>query len=159
MALMAVVAASLAACQPKTIADQIDTLERLVKDDAKTLSRLEAKTFAQLKNDFFACDSMLQYLHPEQVEENFQQLQLIGAYLEQFKATQGTLRADIDSTLGQLGRLKADVESHYLSDSLAAVYLDDETQHAILINNQVGYFKDRLATCQKDLEAMKKQMK
>lgn len=67
------------------------------------------------------------------------------------------MQNDIDSTLLQLDRLKADAESHYLSDSLVAVYIDDETAYVNKLSNQVHYFQDRFGTCQNDLNIMKKQ--
>jgi hypothetical protein len=66
------------------------------------------------------------------------------------------MRADMDSTLIQLDNLKSDIETHYLSDSLATVYLDMETQHVTLLNNQVEYFKDRLGSCNKTMKDFKK---
>ena len=66
------------------------------------------------------------------------------------------MQADMDSTLIQLDNLKTDIETHYLSDSLAAIYLDSETQHVTLLNNQVQYFKDRFGSCKKDLNNFKK---
>ncbi|MBQ8958450.1 MAG: hypothetical protein IJ057_08135 [Bacteroidales bacterium] len=144
------------ACQPKTLIGEIGALEKQVKAEAQVLSQLEAKHLTRLEKDFVACDSMLQYLHPEEVETTFQQLQLVSAYIEQFKATRPTMQADIDTTLLQLSRLKADIESHYLNDSLANLYLDDEKQHIERLRNQVDYFKDRLASSQKELDALKK---
>ena len=152
----AVLIGTLAACQPKTLVGEIGTLEKQVKANAQALSQLETKQLAQLEKDFVACDSLLQYLHPEEVETAFQQLQLAGAYIEQFKATRPAMQADIDTTRLQLGRLKADIESHYLNDSLASIYLDDEKQHVDRLSNQINYFKDRLESSQKELDALKK---
>ena len=147
---------ALASCQPKTLADKICALEKQVKVEAQTLNQLETKQFTRLEKDFAACDSLLQFLHPEEVEAPFQQLQLVGAYIEQFKATRPVMLADIDTTLAQLGRLKADIESRYINDSLAGIYLDDETQHVNRLSNQVKYFKDRFESSQKELNALKK---
>ena len=141
---------------PKTDVERIDALKKQVQADAKTLGELEANTMVQLQSDFVACDSMLQYLHPEEVDEVFQQLQLVDAYIKQFKETRPTIQADMDSTLIQLDNLKSDIETHYLSDSLAAVYLEAETQHVTRLSNQVQYFKDRFNTCSKDLNGFKK---
>ena len=66
------------------------------------------------------------------------------------------MQADMDSTLIQLDNLKADIETHYISDSLAAVYVDSEAQHVTLLDNQVQYFKERLGSCKKDLKNFKK---
>lgn len=142
---------------PKTNIERINSLKKQVEADAKLLCDLETKTFVTLEKDFKACDSMLQYQSQEQVEKSFETLQLVQAYLEQFKITKPMMQNDIDSTLIQLDRLKADAESHYLSDSLVTVYIDDETAYVNKLSNQVHYFQDRFGTCQNDLNLMKKQ--
>ena len=142
---------------PETNIDKIDNLKKQVQTDAKTLNNLETKDFVSLEKDFMACDSMLQYQKEEQVEKSFETLQLVQAYLEQFKVTKPVMQAEIDSTLLQLDRLKADAESHYLSDSLVEVYIDTETEYVNRLSNQVQYFQDRFGSCQKDLNALKKQ--
>jgi hypothetical protein len=156
--LLLIATIALAACQsaPKTDLERIDDLKKQVQADAKTMDELATKDFVQIEKDFFACDSMLQYMQPEEIDEVFQQLQLVDAYINQFKQTRPIMQADMDSTLLQLDNLKADIKTHYLSDSLAAVYLDSETQHVTLLNNQVEYFKDRLGSCKNDLKNIKK---
>ena len=143
-------------CQPKTNTALIDALKKQVEADSKALSNLESKAFAQLERDFYACDSLLQYLHPEEVEEVFPQLQLTGAYIEQFKLVAPTMQAEMDSTLIRLDQLKADAESHYFSDSLVTIYINDETQEVTKLGNQVTYFTDRFSNCQKELDQLKK---
>ncbi len=147
----------LAGCQasPTTDLERIAALRKQVQADALLLEQLKDKELAQLERDFLVCDSMLQHMHPEAIDEAFQELQLTKAYIEQFKMTRPTIKADIDSTLYRLDCLRADIESHYLSDSMATVYLKDETQHAELLGNQVNYFKDRFGTCQDELNAIK----
>jgi hypothetical protein len=147
----------LAACQttPSTNLDRIEDLKKQLTDDAATLDRLEANEFAQLEADFMACDSMLRYSSPETIDEAFAKLQLTKAYIEQFKITRPTIKADIDSTLYRLDCLRSDIKSNYLSDSLSTIYLDDEAQHAELLSNQVSYFKDRFGTCQDELNNLK----
>ena len=142
---------------PKTNIGKIDSLKKQVTADAQTLQDLEAKEFKSLEKDFLACDSMLQYLDQEQVDFSFEKLRLVQAYLEQFKVTKPIMQADIDTTLLQLDRLKADAESQYLTDSLVKVYLADETEIVNRISNQVQYFQDRFSTCKKDLKTLKKQ--
>lgn len=142
---------------PKTNIEKIDNLKKQVQADAKTLSDLDAKDFVTLEKDFRLCDSMLQYQNEEQVDQAFETLRLVQAYLEQFKVTKPTMQAEMDSTLLQLDRLKTDAESHYLSDSLVEVYIDTETEYVTKLSNQVQYFQDRFGNCQKDLNALKKQ--
>ena len=142
---------------PETNIDKIDSLKKQVQTNAKTLSDLEAKDFVTLEKDFMTCDSLLQYQEEEQVEKSFETLQLVQAYLEQFKDTKPVMQAEIDSTLLQLDRLKADAESQYLSDSLVEVYINTETEYVNRLSNQVQYFQDRFVNCQKDLDALKMQ--
>lgn len=142
---------------PKNNIEKINGLKKQVETDARLLKELETKDFATIEKDFRVCDSMLQYQNEEQVEKSFETLQLVRAYLEQFKYTKPVIQAEIDSTLLQLDRLKADAESHYLSDSLVTVYIDNETEYVNKLSNQVHYFQDRFGTCQNDLNAMKKQ--
>ena len=146
-------------CNNKSVTnlDKIDSLKKQVQADAKTLNDIEAKEYVTLKKDFMACDSMLQYQSPEQMQKSFETLQLVQAYLEQFKFTKPMMQADMDTTLHQLERLKADAESHYLSDSLVTVYLENETEYVNKLSNQVRYFQDRFNSCQQDLNAMKNQ--
>ena len=153
-----IITIALVACQsaPKTDLERINALKEQVQSDAKTMDKLAANDLVQIEKDFFACDSMLQYMHLEEVDEMFQQLKLINAYIDQFKQRLPIMQADMDSTLIQLDNLKTDIETHYLSDSLAAIYLDSETQHVTLLNNQVQYFKDRFGSCKKDLNNFKK---
>ena len=143
--------------KPETNIDKIESLQQLVRADEKTLNDIEANEFVTLQKDFRACDSMLQYLSPEQVDKSFEKLQLIQAYIEQFKFTKPLMQADMDTTLHQLDRLKADAKSHYLSDSLVTVYLESEAEYVNKMSNQVRYFQDRFSTCEQDLDALKKQ--
>ena len=143
--------------KPETNIDKIDNLKKQVQADAKTLNDLETKEFVTLEKDFKTCDSLLQYQSPEQVDKSFEKLQLVQAYIEQFKFTKPLMQADMDTTLLQLDRLKADAESHYLSDSLVSVYLESEAEYVERLSNQVQYFQDRFSTCEQDLDALKKQ--
>lgn len=149
---------ALSACQSasKTELERIDDLKKQVQTDAKSLDELATKDFVQVQKDFFTCDSMLQYMTPEEVDEAFQHLKLVDAYINQFQQMRPIMQADMDTTLIQLDKLRADIETHYFTDSLAAVYLDSETQHVTLLSNQVQYFKDRLGSCKKDLKNLKK---
>lgn len=141
-----------AGCQSNTNLGKIDALKKQVKTDVKALNDLNTNTFVQLEKDFFSCDSALQYLPEEQLDKAFQKLQLVDAYIQQFKETRPIMQAEMDSTLYRLDLLKADAKTHYLSDSLVVVYINDETQQVEKLSNQVEYFKDRLSSCRKDLD-------
>lgn len=145
----------LASCQPKTDIDKIVALKKQVKTESKALNDLNANTFIQLEKDFSSCDSALQYLPEAELDKAFQKLQLVDAYIQQFKETRPVMQAEMDSTLLRLDLLRADAETHYLSDSLVAVYIEDETQQVEKLSNQVAYFKDRLGNCRKDLDDFK----
>lgn len=145
----------LASCQPKTNIGKIDALKKQVNKEAKALNELNTHTFLQLEKDLFSCDSTLQYLPEEQLDKAFQKLQLVDAYVQQFKETQPVMKAEMDSTLQRLDLLKADAQTHYLSDSLVEVYINAETQQVEKLSNQVAYFKDRLGNCRKDLDDFK----
>jgi len=138
-------------CQPKTNTQKINALKKQVETSAKTLRTLEEKDLPKLQSNFIACDSMLQHLHPEEIDEIFPQLQLVNAYIQQFKVSAPAIKADMDSTLIQLDNLKSDIKSHYLSDSLATIYTVTEAEHVDLLSNQVQYFEDRFGSCKKDL--------
>ena len=146
----------LASCRPKSNVGKIDALKKQVNKEAKALDDLNTNTFVQLEKDFFACDSALQYLPEEQLDNAFQKLQLVDAYIQQFKETRPIMQAEMDSTLLRLDLLRADAKSDYLSDSLVAIYIDAETQQVEKLSSQVAYFKDRLGNCRKDLDDFKK---
>ena len=146
----------LVGCQPKTDLDKIDALKKQVNKDVKALNDLNDNTFPKLEKDFVSCDSSLQYLSGEELDAVFQKLRLVDAYIQQFKETRPVMQAEMDSTLARLDLLRADAATHYLSDSLVAVYLEDETQQVERLSNQVEYFEDRLGSCRKELDDFKK---
>jgi hypothetical protein len=143
-------------CQPKTDLDKIDALKKQVNKDVKALNDLNTNTFVQLEKDFIACDSSLQYLSEADLDAAFEKLKLVDAYIQQFKMEHPVMQAEMDSTLARLDLLRADAATHYLTDSLVALYLEDETQQVEKLNSQVEYFKDRLGNCRKDLDNFKK---
>lgn len=146
----------LVGCQPKTDLDRIDMLKKQVNKDVKALNDLNTNTFVQLEKDFISCDSSLQFLPEEELDAAFEKLKLVDAYIQQFKMERPVMQAEMDSTLARLDLLRADAATHYLSDSLVAVYLEDETQQVEKLNSQVEYFKDRLGNCREDLDNFKK---
>ena len=133
----------LVGCQPKTDLDKIDALKKQVDKDIKALNDLNNNSFVQLEKDFISCDSLLQFLSEEELDAVFPKMQLV------------VMQAEMDSTLARLDLLRADVETHYIADSLAAVYIGDETQQVEKLSNQVAYFKDRFDGCRKDLDGFK----
>ncbi len=146
----------LVGCQPKTDLDKIDALKKQVNKDVKALNDLNTNTFVQLEKDFISCDSSLQFLSEAELDAAFPKMQLVEAYLQQFKETQPIMQAEMDSTLARLDLLRADAKTHYLADSLVSLYLEDETQQVEKLRSQVEYFRDRLGNCRKDLDRFKK---
>lgn len=143
--------------KPETNIGKIESLQQQVQADSKTLNDIEANEFVAIQRDFRVCDSMLQYLSQEQVDKSFEKLQLVQAYIEQFKFTKPLMQDDMNTTLQQLDRLKTDAESHYLSDSLVTAYLENEAKYVDKLSNQVRYFQDRFSTCEQYLDSLKKQ--
>lgn len=135
---------------------QIELLKRQVSADREALHEIESVDYPQLEDDFYHCDSMLQYVDQETAVQQFDKLNLAKAYLIQFQETLSRMQADIDSSLLQLDRLEADANSHYLSDSLVLVYLQEEKDIADRLHEQVLYFKDRLGNSQKELDILSK---
>ena len=145
-----------AGCQPKTDLDKIDALKKQVIKDLKALNDLNDNSIVQLEKDFISCDSSLQFLTEKELDAVFPKLQLVDAYIQQFKETRPVMQAEMDSTLARLDLLRADAETHYIADSLVATYIEDETQEVEKLSNQVAYFKDRLGSCRKELDDFKK---
>lgn len=135
---------------------QIELVKRQVSADREALHEIESVDYPQLEDDFYHCDSMLQYVDQETAVQQFDKLNLAKAYLIQFQETLPRIQADIDSSLLQLDRLEADANSHYLSDSLVLVYLQEEKDIANRLHEQVLYFKDRLGNSQKELDILSK---
>lgn len=145
-----------ASCQPKSDLGRIDALRKQVNKDAKVLNDLNANAFMQLEKDFVACDSSLQYLPEEQLDVVFPKLQLVDAYIQQFKETRPVMQAEMDSALKRLDLLRNDAATHYLADSLVTAYIEDEALQVEKLSCQVEYFKDRLGSCRKELDGIKK---
>ena len=148
----------LVGCQPKTDLDKIDALKKQVNKDVKDLNELNANTFVQLEKDFISCDSSLQSVPEKELDEVFEKLRLVNAYIQQFNMERPVMQADMDSTLARLDLLRADVETHYIADSLVVTYIEGETQEVERLYNKVAYFKDRLGNCRKDLDGLKKKI-
>lgn len=145
--------------QPTTTLDKIDALKQQVMADADALRQLDDNDYAKLQKDFWLCDSLLQYSSPEIVDTQFEQLNLVQAYLSQFDEVMPKMHYKMEYAIEQLDRLKSDAESHYLSDSLVLVYLDTETKVADTLHAQVAYFKDRFKNSQEMLNELKNSKK
>ena len=142
-----------------TVASKIDRLKQQVIADSTTLHTIRTVDFPKLENRFQTCDMGLQNMPSEEIQAAFEKLNLTQAYLHQFAEVSPIMRRKFEYTLLQLDRLKTDVESHYLADSVALSYLEDETKVADTLHNQVVYFKDRFSNCQNDMSQLEKSQK
>ena len=144
-------------CQSRK--EPIDRLQDQLTRDSIALRKLQDNYQERLWADFHWCDSMLQYLPQEQVRDYFENLNLAQAYLSQFDEMLPVMQHDISYTRQQLANLKNDVDTHYLSDSLAAVYLKDETAVADTLHQRILYFEDRLAQQDQTLNNTRKSIR
>ena len=142
------------ACQSRK--EPIQQLQDQLANDSVALQKLQNNYQERLWSDFRWCDSMLQYVPKEQVGDYFEHLNLAQAYLRQFDEMLPVMRHDLSYTRQQLVHLQNDLDTHYLSDSLAAVYLADEAAVADTLHNRVLYFQDRLSQQDKALKALRK---
>lgn len=142
------------ACQSRK--EPIAQLQEQLTQDSITLDRLQDNYQDRLQEDFQWCDSMLLYVPKEHVNEYFDILNLAQAYLRQFNEMLPVMRRDHAYIRQQLRDLQNDLSTHYISDSLGMVYLNDEIASADTLHNRVLYFQDRLSTQDQALQSLKK---
>lgn len=144
-------------CQSRK--EPIALIQKQLKQDGIALDKMEADYQPRLQNNFLWCDSMLQYVPEAYIDEYFDVLNLAQAYLQQFDAVLPVMRHDMVYIQQQLANLQNDLDSHYISDSLGMVYLNDERASADTLHNRVLYFQDRLSTQDKALRSLKKSIR
>lgn len=142
------------ACQSRKA--PIDRLQEQLTNDSIALQKLQVNYQERLWADFRWCDSMLQYLPKEAINEYFESLNLAQAYLSQFDEMLPVMQQDLSYTRRQLVNLKKDIDTHYLSDSLATMYLKDETAVADTLHQRILYFQDRLSKQDQSLSNTRK---
>ncbi|MCR5646528.1 MAG: hypothetical protein K6F96_09150 [Bacteroidales bacterium] len=142
------------ACQSRK--EPIARLQEQLSRDSVALSRIEREYPEGIKTNFDWCDSMLQYVPAEEVNGYFQTLNLAQAYLRQFNEMLPVMRHDLSYTRQQLVHLQNDLDTHYLNDSLAEIYLADETAVADTLHHRILYFEDRLSSQDRELKALRK---
>ena len=145
------------ACQSKK--EPIQQLNDRLTGDSIALHKLQDNYQQRLKSDFYWCDSMLQHIPSERVDYYLQTLILAQAYLDQFDEMLPVMQHTISYSRQQLNRLKNDIDTHYINDSLAAAYLEDETAVIDTLHNRILYFQDRLSTQDKVLSDTKKSIR
>ena len=156
---MTIMAFLLLACSCQSKKEPIQQLQDQLSNDSIALIRLQEKYLLHMQSDFMWCDSMLQYIPNEQVNEHFETLNLTQAYLNQFNEMLPIMQHDISYTRRQLVNLKNDIDTHFINDSLANSYLNDEIAVADTIHYRVLYFEDRLSQQDKALKATKKSIR
>ena len=149
----------LLACSCQSKKDPMQQLQNQLKKDGVSLNELQGKYQDRLQADFHWCDSMLQYVPADQVDAYFEDLNLAQAYLSQFNEMLPIMRRDLAYIQQQLNSLQCDLDTHYISDSLGMVYLNDEMASADTLHNRVLYFQDRLSSQDKTVQSLKKSIR
>ena len=149
----------LLACSCQSKKDPMQQLQNQLKKDGVSLNELQGKYQDRLQADFHWCDSMLQYVPADQVDAYFEDLNLAQAYLSQFNEMLPIMRRDLAYIQQQLNSLQSDLDTHYISDSLGMVYLNDEMASADTLHNRVLYFQDRLSSQDKTVQSIKKSIR
>lgn len=150
----------LASCGSRT--DKADAsipgIRKQLRQDSITLQQLQDRYQQPLRDQFRSCDSLLAFVPEERINEFFDVLNLAQAYLGQFDDMLPVMRHDMAYIQQQLTNLQNDIDTHYLSDSLANKYLLDEKASADTLHHRVIYFEDRLSQQEKALKELKKTM-
>ena len=144
-------------CQSKK--EPIQQLQDQLTSDSIALQKLQNNYQKRLWADFHWCDSMLQYIPQEQVGDYFEDLNLAQAYLSQFDEMLPVMQHTISYSRQQLTNLKKDLDTHYISESLAIAYLEDETAVADTLHQRILYFQDRLSQQDQSLGNTKKSIR
>lgn len=147
------------ACSCQSKKDSIQQLQDQLTKDSVALHKLQDKYQMRLRNDYRWCDSMLQFVPSEQVGNYLDDLFLAEAYLNQFDEMLPVMQHTISYTRQQLNNLKNDIDTHYVNDTLAATYLEDEAAVADTLHNRIIYFQDRLSKQDEVLTDTKKSIR
>lgn len=130
-------------------------LQEQLSRDSIALSNILSQYPENIRSNFQWCDSMLQYLPEEQIDDYFETLNLAQAYLHQFDDMLPRMQQTISYTRQQLTNLQNDIDTHYINDSLATVYMADETAVADTLHQRILYFQDRLSQQDQILTALR----
>ena len=149
----------LLACSCQSKKEPIQQLQDQLVKDSISLNKLQTKYQDRLQTDFHWCDSMLLFIPENEVSDYFDVLNLAQAYLYQFDEMLPVMKHTISYTRQQLVNLQNDIDTHFINDSLAAIYLKDETAVADTLHNRILYFQDRLSKQDKELQSLKKSIR
>lgn len=146
------------ACQSKKAESIPQLLRQLEKDDA-ALEKIQQQYPARIQTNFRWCDSMLQFIPQEQIDECFDVLNLAQAYLRQFNETLPVMKHTLSYTKQQLINLQNDIDTEFINDSLAAIYLNDEIAVADTLHHRILYFQEKLSEQDKELQSLRKSIR
>ena len=149
---------ALTSCGDKT-ENPFTQLNRQLDRDSLSLQEIQQRYPEKLWADFYWCDSMLQYLPEENIKDCFDVLNLAQAYLGQFDVMLPIMNRDLSYIRRQLVNLQYDIDHQLVSDSLSAIYLQDETAAADTLHYRVLYFQDRFSQQEKALHSLKKDIR
>ena len=145
----------LLACSCQSNKEPIQQLQDQLTSDSINLQKLQDDYQLRLWADFHWCDSMLQFLPEERIDNYFETLNLAQAYLTQFDMMLPIMQHELSYTQQQLTNLQHDIETNYVNDSLAAIYLADETAVADTLHQRILYFQDRLSQQDQELRTLR----
>ena len=128
---------------------------RQLEKDSMALEKIQQQYPERMQANFRWCDSMLQFIPEEQIDECFDVLNLAQAYLQQFNEMLPVMENTLSYTKQQLSNLQSDIDTRYINDSIAAIYLKDEIAVADTLHNRILYFQDRLSQQDKELISLK----
>ncbi len=157
-----ILALCLGSCRTKkanTINENISLTTKQLDKDLTTLQNLKDSNYPSLSHLFRVCDSMLVNTQKNEIEKYFTSLSYANGYLAQFDDIYPIIKEKINYSKKQLSSLSSDIESHYINDSLAAIYYEDEVLVADTIHEQIKYFSDRFKKMEQELRKAEKELK
>ncbi len=137
----------------------VDLLLDRLTNDSLVLQQIRNEYPERMWKDFRWCDSMLQYVPEQQIRVFFDTLNLTQAYLSQFEEMLPGMQDGISYSRQQLTSLKNDIDTQFISDSLATIYLKDENAAIEILHNRILYFQDRFSRQDKALSHTKESIR
>lgn len=157
-----VLALNVNGCRTKkanTVEDSISLTSKQLDKDLSTIQDIRNIDYPQLSSLFKRCDSLLVLSKKDDIDGYFTTLSYANGYLAQFDDLYPVIVKKIGYSKEQLSNLGSDISSHYINDSLAAVYLQDELLIADTIHEQIKYFDERFKKMNGELKKIEKALK
>lgn len=136
----------------------IPQLKQQVAQDSIALLELQERYQNTMLSDFRWCDSMLAFVNEQKVQDYFDALNLAQAYVTQFNTTLPVMSRDIAYLQVQLTNLQNDIDTHYINDSLASAYFEDEKAVADTLHYRIQYFEEKLSQQSLALQSLKENL-